>query len=168
MTPKQKSRADRDITLRFVAEPADENLFGKVHGGAVMKWIDQAGYAAAVGWSGRYSVTVAVGGIRFVAPIRISDLVTVETTLVHTGTTSMHFAVDVRARDPMDDARPRLCTHCVIVFVALDDAGTPSPVPAWTPASEEDRRLAEYALKVMALTKGIEETVARYREAAAG
>jgi acyl-CoA hydrolase len=29
-----------------------------------MKWIDQAGYAAAVGWSGQYSVTVAVGGIR--------------------------------------------------------------------------------------------------------
>ena len=157
----------RQLTMRFLAEPADVNFGGKVHGGQVMKWIDQAGYAAAVGWSGRYAVTVAVGGIRFVAPIRIGDLVTVATELVHTGTTSMHFAVDVHARDPMG-GQSRLCTHCVIVFVALDDAGTPSPVPAWTPASEEDRRLAEYALKVMALSKGIEETVARYREAAAG
>lgn len=157
----------RQLTMRFLAEPADVNFGGKVHGGQVMKWIDQAGYAAAVGWSGRYAVTVAVGGIRFVAPIRIGDLVTVTTELVHTGTTSMHFAVDVHARDPMG-GQSRLCTHCVIVFVALDDAGTPSPVPAWTPASEEDRRLAQYALKVMALSKGIEETVARYREAAAG
>ena len=157
----------RTLTMRFLAEPTDVNYGGKVHGGQVMKWIDQAGYAAAVGWSGRYSVTVAVGGIRFVAPIRISDLVTVKTTLVHTGTTSMHFAVDVHARDPMDEDGDRLWTHCVIVFVALDGVeGSPVPVPGWTPTTDEDRRLAEYALQVMALSKGIEETVARYREAA--
>ena len=157
----------RQLVMRFLAEPTDVNYGGKVHGGQVMKWIDQAGYAAAVGWAGRYSVTVAVGGIRFVAPIRISDLVTVETTLVYTGTTSMHFAVDVRARDPMvDEAEARLCTHCVIVFVALDGVeGTPVPVPGWVPQTEEDRRLSEYALQVMALSKGIEQTVARYREA---
>ena len=159
------SGQQRQLTLRFLAEPTDVNYGGKVHGGQVMKWIDQAGYAAAVGWSGRYSVTVAVGGIRFVAPIRISDLVTVETTLVHTGTSSMHFAVDVRARDPMQDAGERLCTHCVIVFVAVDEAGQPVPVPAWKPRSDEDRRLSEYAVKVMALSKNIEQTVARYREA---
>ena len=159
------SGRQRELTMRFLAEPTDVNYGGKVHGGQVMKWIDQAGYAAAVGWSGRYSVTVAVGGIRFVAPIRISDLVTIETMLVYTGTTSMHFAVDVRARDPMDDGGARLCTHCVIVFVALDDAGKPVPVPAWTPASDEDRRLSEYATQVMALSKGIEQAVARYRDA---
>ena len=156
----------RTLTMRFLAEPTDVNYGGKVHGGQVMKWIDQAGYAAAVGWSGRYSVTVAVGGIRFVAPIRISDLVTVDTVLVYTGTSSMHFAVDVRARDPMGDGRERLCTHCVIVFVAVDDAGKPVAVPGWTPDSDEDVRLSEYALKVMELSKGIESTIARYHPAA--
>jgi len=161
------SGQQRALTMRFLAEPTDVNYGGKVHGGIVMKWIDQAGYAAAVGWSGRYSVTVAVGGIRFVAPIRISDLVTVTATLVYTGTSSMHFAVDVNARDPMqDEAADRLCTHCMIVFVALDGVeGKPAPVPAWTPQDDEDRRLAEYATQVMALSKGIEETVARYRPA---
>jgi len=157
------------LSMRFLAEPADVNFGGKVHGGQVMKWIDQAGYAAAVGWSGRYSVTVAVGGIRFVAPIRIGDLVSVDATLVYTGTSSMHFAVDVRARDPMaGEADARLCTHCVIVFVAVDDAGKPVPVPGWTPVSDEDKRLAEYALQVMALSKDIEQAVARYREADEG
>jgi acyl-CoA hydrolase len=157
----------RELTLRFMAEPADVNYGGKVHGGVVMKWIDQAGYAAAVGWSGRDSVTVAVGGISFIAPVRISDLVTVQAKLVHTGTSSMHFAVDVRARDPMGgSATERLCTHCVIVFVALDAVeGKPTPVPAWTPRDDEDQRLAEYAQQVMALSKGIEQTVARYRDA---
>ena len=156
----------RELTLRFLAEPADVNYGGKVHGGAVMKWIDQAGYAAAVGWSGRYSVTVAVGGIRFVAPIRIGDLVSVSSKLVRTGTTSMHFAIDVRARDPMGGDE-RLCTHCVIVFAALDKPeGAPTPVPPWTPQTDEDLRLAEYAGQVMALSKGIEDTIARYRHAA--
>lgn len=158
----------RELTMRFLAEPADVNFGGKVHGGQVMKWIDQAGYAAAVGWSGRYSVTVAVGGIRFVAPIRIGDLVTVDAMLVYTGTRAMHFAVDVRARDPMGDGGERLCTHCVIVFVAVDDDGTPVPVPSWRPQDDEDRRLSEYAMQVMALGKDIESTVARYRDALHG
>src|SRR5690606_10696028 len=112
------SGKQRELEFRFLAEPTDVNYGGKVHGGVVMKWIDQVGYAAAVGWSGRYSVTVAVGGIRFVAPVRISDVVTVSAKLVYTGTTSMHFAVDVHARDPMGGDQ-HLCTHCVIVFVAL-------------------------------------------------
>ena len=155
----------RELSMRFLAEPTDVNYGGKVHGGVVMKWIDQAGYAAAVGWSGTYSVTVAVGGIRFVAPIRTSDLVTVKAKLVYTGTSSMHFAISVTARDPMG-GEERLCTHCVIVFVALDAAeNKPTPVPAWKPQTLEDKHLSEYATQVMALSKGIEETVTRYREA---
>lgn len=155
------------LELRFLAEPADVNYGGKVHGGVVMKWIDQTGYAAALGWSGRYCVTVAVGGIRFVAPIRIGDLVTVSAKLVHTGTSSMHFAVEVHACDPRQaGADERLATHCMVVFVALDGIeGKPSAVPSWTPATDEDRWMAEYATQVMDLGKGIEQTIARYREA---
>lgn len=151
----------RTLTLRFLAQPTDVNYGGKVHGGMVMKWIDQAGFAAAVGWSGRYCVTVAVGGIRFLAPVRISDLVTVSATLVRTGTSSMHYSVEVRARDPMG-GESRLCTHCMIVFVALEGAeGKPIAVPPWTPETDEDRRLSEFAEQVMTLSKGIEDTVAK-------
>jgi len=153
------------LTLQFLAEPTDVNFGGKVHGGAVMKWIDQAGFAAAVGWSGQYCVTVALGGIRFVAPVRISDLVTVSARLVRTGRTSMNFGVGVRARNPMGGDE-RLCTHCIIAFVAVDrETGAPLEVSPWVPASEQDRHLSEYAEKVMALTKGIEEKLARYAPA---
>ena len=159
------SGQQRELVFRFLASPTDVNYGGKVHGGVVMKWIDQAGYAAAVGWSGRYCVTVAVGGIRFVAPIRTSDLVTVTTTLVHTGTSSMHFSVEVGARDPMQEGSARLCTHCVIVFVALDGVeGKPVPVPPWAPDTADDRRRAEDALQVMALSKNIEDAVMRFRQ----
>ena len=112
----------RDITLRFLAEPTDVNFGGKVHGGAVMKWIDQAGYACAVGWSGYYCVTVYIGGIRFYKPIFIGQIVEVSATVVHTGTSSMHIAIDVSATEPKTGARKRT-TRCLVVFVAVDGGG---------------------------------------------
>jgi acyl-CoA hydrolase len=106
------------ITLRFLAEPSEVNFGGKVHGGTVMKWIDQAGYTCAVAWSGQYCVTVYVGGIRFIQPIVIGHLVEVQARLIYTGKTSMHIAVDVLAGDPKE-SQLRKTTHCIIVFVAV-------------------------------------------------
>ncbi len=94
--------ADHQITLRFLAEPTDVNFGGKVHGGAVMKWIDQAGYACAVNWCKQYAVTVNVGGIRFFKPVFIGNLVEIRARLVHTGSSSMHIAVDVFSKKPQD------------------------------------------------------------------
>jgi uncharacterized protein (TIGR00369 family) len=92
---------EREVTMRFLAEPTDINFGGKVHGGAVMKWIDQAGYTCAVGWSGQYCVTVYVGGIRFSKPVLIGNVVEAHARLVHTGRTrSMLVDVDVGASDP--------------------------------------------------------------------
>lgn len=153
------------LELRFLAQPTDVNFGGKVHGGTVMKWIDQAGYAAAAGWSGSYCVTVAVCGIRFVAPILIGELVTVRCRLILTGRSSMHFAVEVAARDPRGTTE-RIATNCVIVFVALDAPdGRPAPVPVWQPGSEEDRRLADYAHRLLDLSGQMEEEAARVRPA---
>ena len=151
----------REVTLRFLAEPTDVNFGGKVHGGAVMKWIDQAGYACAVGWSGQYCVTVYVGGIRFYRPVLIGHLVEVRARIIYTGTTSMHLAVDVSSRDPKAEVAAAT-THCVIVFGAVDAAGQPGPVPAWQPTAAEDIDLERYAKKLMELRNGIENEMANY------
>jgi acyl-CoA hydrolase len=151
----------RELTLRFLAEPTDVNFGGKVHGGAVMKWIDQAGYACAAGWSGQYCVTIYVGGIRFYRPVLIGQLVEVRARIIYTGTTSMHLAVDVSSRDPKAQAAAST-THCVIVFVAVDEAGAPVPVPAWIPVTGDDIEMERYAKKLMDLRKGIENEMARY------
>lgn len=155
---------EREVTLRFLAEPTDINFGGKVHGGAVMKWIDQAGYACAVGWSGQYCVTVYVGGIRFYKPVLIGNVVEARAKLVHTGRTSMHVVVDVGASDPKDRLRTKT-THCVIVFVAVDEQGNPVEVTRWRPETEEDAALERYAVKLMELRKGMEESVANLRGA---
>jgi acyl-CoA hydrolase len=153
----------REVEFRFLAEPSDVNFGGKVHGGMVMKWIDQAGYAGAVGWSGRYCVTVAVGGIQFVQPILIGDLVSVRCKLIRTGNSSMHFAVDVFARD-LKTAAERRATSCVIIFVALDAPdGKPVAVPAWHPVDNEDLRLADYAQRLLDLSKEMEAEIAQFR-----
>jgi acyl-CoA hydrolase len=147
---------EREITLRFLAEPTDVNFGGKVHGGAVMKWIDQAGYACAVGWSGQYCVTVYVGGIRFHRPVLIGNMVEVNAKLIYTGKTSMHVAVEVSAGDPKEGLYAKT-TQCVIVFVALDDRGKPVEVERWEPESEQDVALERYAKKLMELRKDTEK-----------
>jgi acyl-CoA hydrolase len=159
------SGQQNEVTFRFLAQPSDVNFGGKVHGGMAMKWIDQAGYACAVGWSGAYCVTVSVSGIQFIAPILIGDLVSVRARLIHTGTSSMHLAVDVHARD-LRKGEQRLATSCVMVFVALDSPdGKPTPVPPWQPHTDEDRRLQDYARRLMELSRAMEGEVAALRPA---
>ncbi len=150
---------ERQTTLRFLAEPTEVNFGGKVHGGSVMKWIDQAGYACAVEWSGQYCVTVYVGGIRFYKPVHIGNMVEVRAKLIYTGRTSMHVAVDVSAGDPKD-TRYTQTTHCIIVFVAVDDQGTPVEVKRWQPQTQEDVALEQYAKKLMELRGRIAEEAA--------
>lgn len=145
----------REITLRFLAEPGDVNFGGKVHGGAVMKWIDQAGYACAVSWSGHYCVTVFVGGIRFVHPILIGHLVEVTARIIHTGRTSMHVALLVRAGDPRTGDLTET-THCTMVFVAVSSTGGPVPVHRWVPVTAEDKAMESRALREMELRQAMD------------
>ncbi len=135
----------REIDFRFLAEPTDVNYGGKVHGGIVMKWMDQAGYACAAQWSGCYCVTVSVGGIRFKRPILVGNLVTLNAKIVHTGRTSMHIFISVRTGDPKDIELEESCT-CIISFVAHDEDGKPFQVEKWEPETDEDKLLEQFAI----------------------
>ena len=146
----------RDTTLRFLAEPTDVNFGGKMFGGAVMKWIDLAGYACATGWSGRYCVTAYVGGIQFERPISIGQLIEVRAKLILTGRTSMHIWVEVHSRDIRAEEWGRT-TQCLMVFVATDEQGAPVAVPGFQPQSESDRRLADFARRMKELSVTLEE-----------
>ena len=157
----------RAVTLRFLAEPADVNFGGKVHGGAVMKWIDQAGYTCAAGWTGSYCVTVYLGGLHFLGPIRVGELVELRALVIRTGRTSLDIAIDVYAGDPTSPVRRRT-GHCVIVFVALDADGRPTSVPHWRPDSEIDRALEGYAARLGVLRKQMDVEMERHLADEAG
>jgi len=75
----------------------------------------------------------------------------------------MHFAIEVRARD-LARSEQRLATSCVIVFVALDGPdGKPARVPAWEPKDATDRKLQEYARRLIEVSRRMEQEVAGYR-----
>ena len=133
--------------LRFLAEPSHVNFGGKVHGGMVMKWIDQAGYTCAAQWSGTYCVTVYVGSIHFVKPIMVGSAVDLRCQVIHTGRSSMHIFIDIFAGDPRERTMHR-CAYCVAVFVALDTDGRPTRVPTWEPVTPRDQALQRYALRL--------------------
>ena len=151
------------ITFQFISEPTDVNFGGKVHGGVVMKWIDQTAYTCARTWAETYCVTVYVGGIRFLKPIEIGDVVKIDAYVIHTGRTSIHIAVDVYGSDfSTPDFEKK--THCVIVFVAVDDDGNPIPVKKWEPDTDRERKLAQYAVRLMDLRKRIDAEMSEFLE----
>lgn len=148
-------------TFQFISEPSDINYGGNVHGGSVMKWIDQAGYACATQWSGSYCVTVYVGGIRFFQPIKIGQIIKVEANLIYTGKSSMHISIDVYSRNlKRKDFEKK--THCIIVFVAVDEDGKKVEIPQWIPETEQEKQLEQYAKKLVDLRKNIEDEMKQH------
>lgn len=152
-----------NLTFQFLSEPTDVNFGGKVHGGIVMKWIDQAAFACASSWAEAYCVTVYVGGIRFYKPVKIGELVKVDAQIIYTGSSSMHIAIDVFSKN-IKDKDFQKTTHCIIVFVAIDEEGNKIEVPKWTPHNERELQLEEYAIKLMSLRKNIEDEMKPYLE----
>jgi len=110
------------LHMSFLAEPKDVNFGGNVHGGEVMKWMDQAAYALAVKYSKGYAVTKFVDNIDFINPIRIGDLVKLKAEIIKTGKTSMHIKIWVSSEHLKTNKTVNNCT-CEMVFVAMDDAG---------------------------------------------
>lgn len=149
------------ITFQFISEPTDVNFGGKVHGGEVMKWIDQTAYACATGYAQNYCVTVYVGGIRFYRPISIGAIVKVEAQVIYTGTTSIHIAVNVFSRK-LKEKKFEKTTHCVIVFVSTDEEGKPFPVNKFVPSNQLQIEMEQYALKLVDLRKSIENEMGRF------
>lgn len=135
--------------LRFLAAPTDVNWGGKVHGGIVMRWIDEAAHVLATRWThDPANVAIFTGGVRFYQPLHIGDLVEVEARLLHTGPHSMHVGVHVRSGD-LASGELALTTYCRTVFVSLDAERGAREVPQWTPVSAEDIALDRHAVELV-------------------
>ena len=107
-------------------------------------------------------MTLYVGGIRFYKPILIGHVVEVRARVIYTGKTSMHVAVDVSAGDPRD-GQSQETTHCIIVFVAVDEDGKPVTVTPWEPRTGEETAMQQYAVRLMELRRSIEDEMQPHR-----
>jgi uncharacterized protein (TIGR00369 family) len=120
-------------------QPEHANNHGNVHGGWIMKLVDEAGALACMRHAQQRVVTVAVDRMTFRHAIRTTDLVTLTAEVSYVGRTSMEAQVQVMAENPISGERTHTNT-AYLVYVALDERGNPSPVPGLIPESEEQRR----------------------------
>jgi uncharacterized protein (TIGR00369 family) len=130
------------ITIAQLMQPEHANNYGNVHGGWIMKLVDEAGALACMRHAQRRVVTVAVDQMVFRQPILTTDLVTLTAEVSFVGRTSMEVEVQVTAENPITGE----CTHtntAYLVYVALDEQGNPAPVPPLIVENEAQRQRME-------------------------
>ncbi len=119
--------------------PQDANFQGNVHGGTIMKLVDETAGAVATIHARRACVTASMDRMDFYEPVYIGNLLILKASVNYAGHTSMELGVRIEARDLMTGK----ITHTgssYLTFVALDEKGRPSPVPDLILENDVDRR----------------------------
>lgn len=124
----KKAPLNHELYMSILMTPDMANFIGNVHGGDLLKMLDQVAYACASRYSGSYVVTLSVDQVMFREPIYVGELVTFAASVNHVGRTSMEIGIRVEA----EDVRARTIRHtnsCYFTMVAVDDNGKPTPIP---------------------------------------
>src|SRR4029453_3131844 len=115
------------LTMTVLMTPDTANFAGNVHGGTILKLLDQVAYACASRYAGRYVVTLSVDQVMFREPIHVGELVTFLASVNYTGTTSMKMGIKVMAEN-IQTRTMRHANSCFFTMVAMDEARRPVPV----------------------------------------
>lgn len=127
------------LTMSVLMTPDMANFSGNVHGGTILKLLDQVAYACASRYAGSYVVTLSVDQVMFRQPIHVGELVTFLASVNHTGSSSMEVGIKVIAENIRTQAK-RHVNSCFFTMVAVDDTGKPIPVAPLRPFSPDERR----------------------------
>ena len=134
--------ARHKLIMSVLMTPDKANFSGKVHGGDIMKYMDQVAYACGAKYCGKYVVTMSVDNIVFHQSIPVGTLVTFLASVNYTGKTSMEIGIKVVT----EDIKSHTVTHTNSSFftmVALGEDGKPTPVPQLEPKTKEEIRRFE-------------------------
>ncbi|GAA5066328.1 acyl-CoA thioesterase [Streptomyces similanensis] len=142
--PGKPTSASR-TTLSHIMTHSDTNLLGTVHGGVIMKLVDDAAGAVAGRHSGGPAVTASMDEMVFLEPVRVGDLVHVKAQVNWTGRTSMEVGVRVLAERWNESTPATQVGSAYLVFAAVDADGRPRTVPPVLPETERDKRRYEEA-----------------------
>jgi acyl-CoA hydrolase len=131
--------------MTVLMTPDMSNFRGNVHGGLLLKLLDQVAYTCATRYVGAYAVTLSVDRVVFREPVHVGELVTFEASINFTGRTSMEVGIRVTTEDLVHKVR-RHTNSCYFTMVAVNDNGRAIPVPPFTPSGDvEERRFAAAA-----------------------
>ncbi|MFA9416233.1 acyl-CoA thioesterase [Natrinema sp. HArc-T2] len=137
---------DTHIQNRFLVHPNHANSNGVLHGGNLMKWLDEVGGMAAMRFAGETCVTAQINSLAFERPIQIGDTALVEAYVYDAGQTSVHVALRAQRENPRTGETEKT-TESSFTFVAIDDDGSPVPVPDLSVETDEGERLRQRALE---------------------
>lgn len=130
----------KSLHMTVLMTPDMANFSGHVHGGALLKMLDQVAYSCASRYAGTYVVTLSVDRVLFRDAIEVGELVSFSASVNYTGRTSMEVGIRVETENIRNGTR-RHTNSCYFTMVAVDEAGNPVPVPPLVPATEcESRR----------------------------
>ena len=132
------------LTMTVLMTPDMANFAGNVHGGTILRFLDQVAYAGASRYAARYVVTLSVDQVVFREPLHGGELVTFLAAVNHTGTSSMEIGVKVIA----EHIRTQVVRHansCFLTMVAMGDDGRPTAVPPRVPTTPDEVRRFEAA-----------------------
>ena len=136
---RPKPVAHSHVILAQIMQVADANLAGNVHGGTIMKLVDNAAGLAAARHAGGLAVTAAMDEMSFLEPVYLGELVTVKASVNEAFKTSMEVGVRVEAEN-VATGRKVHTSSAYLVFVAIDEDGKPRAVPPIITGSEEERQ----------------------------
>ncbi|MGA6103336.1 acyl-CoA thioesterase [Pseudomonas solani] len=127
------------LTMTVLMTPDMANFSGNVHGGTLLKYLDEVAYACASRYAGRYVVTLSVDQVVFREPVHVGELVTFLASVNYTGTTSMEIGIKV-VTENIRERSVRHTNSCFFTMVALDDDRKAAPVPPRQPQTAEEKR----------------------------
>jgi acyl-CoA hydrolase len=133
------------LSMTVLMTPDTANFSGNVHGGNILKLLDQVAYACASRYAGRYVVTLSVDQVMFRQPIHVGELVTFLSSVNHTGSSSMEVGIKVIAEN-IQNRSVRHVNSCFFTMVAVDDERKPVPVTPLVPATPDEIRRHAAAL----------------------
>ena len=134
-----KKVSDTNIDMAIMMLPSDANPHGNVHGGVVMKRIDEAGGAVATRHSGGRVVTASVDRLDFLAPVFVGNILVIKASVNMVGSSSLEVGARVEAEDPKT-GEVRRAVSAYMTYVALDENDKPKKVPPLILETEDDHR----------------------------
>jgi acyl-CoA hydrolase len=127
------------LSMTLLMTPDMANFTGDVHGGTILKLLDQVAFTCAGRYAQAYVVTLSVDRVVFREPIRIGELVTFDASVNFTGRSSMEVGIRVSAEN-FREGSVRHTNSCYFTMVAIDEDRTPIAVPPLEPATDDERR----------------------------
>jgi acyl-CoA hydrolase len=149
----------RSTTSRLM-DWLDANIRGNVHGGVIMRMVDEAAAIVAIRHASSRVVTARIDRFDFIAPVYLGDLVSIHCEMNYVGRTSMEIGVKVVAEDLISGEKRHVASSQVI-YVALDEHGKPTPVPPLVAGDAEEQAIIDKARKRRQHMQKIDEEMAR-------